>query len=343
MSSKRLARQIYTKEWKRARREVLNVRALVRAQLDAGDAANRAEESARDAASREEQAARDAARTGQALQEAEQQHNGPQHMPEIQPAEIEEQPEFMAEPTSSVSSSEQDSSSPSTHVSPAPSRRTLEESYIEEQTSSDPVEGMTHGEEEGASGMAAVIRLLEERKRLLLRTTDDTKRTMEEHMGLMTRRIEAMERRMEAMERRMEGMERKSETLEAAVVSNPPQPPLQEDVLLGLCSTVEELDRSLAQPERRNQMKRFLESLGGANPGAAIRHILRQVATNNVLAQYSLRGRRAKKPFQNLTLCKIITEACMQNFPGKKVADIEECTGHALKFAPHRRSAGPQD
>ncbi|XP_060799571.1 uncharacterized protein LOC132901275 [Neoarius graeffei] len=332
MSSKRLARQIYTKEWKRVRREVLNVQALVRAQLDAGDAANRAEESARDAA-----------RTGQALQEAEQQHNGPQHMPEIQPAEIEEQPEFMAEPTSSVSSSEQDSSSPSTHVSPAPSRRTLEESYIEEQTSSDPVEGMTHGEEEGASGMAAVIRLLEERKRLLLRTTDDTKRTMEEHMGRMTRRMEAMERRMEAMERRMEGMERKSETLEAAVVSNPPQPPLQEDVLLGLCSTVEELDRSLAQPERRNQMKRFLESLGGANPGAAIRRILCQVATNNVLAQYSLRGRRAKKPFQNLTLCKIITEACMQNFPGKKVADIEECIGHALKFAPHRRSACPQD
>ncbi|XP_060779999.1 uncharacterized protein LOC132888072 isoform X2 [Neoarius graeffei] len=267
-------------------------------------------------------------------------------MPEIQPAEIEEQPEFMAEPTSLFSSSEQDSSSPSTHVSPAPSRRTLEESYIEEQTSSDPVEGMTHGKEEGASGMAAVIRLLEERKRLLLRTTDDTKRTMEEHMGRMTRRMEAMERRMEAMERRMEGMERKSETLEAAVVSNPPQPPLQEDVLLGLCSTVEELeelDRSLAQPERRNQMKRFLESLGGANPGAAIRRILRQVATNNVLAQYSLRGRRAKKPFQNLTLCKIITEACMQNFPGKKVADIEECIGHALKFAPHRRSAGPQD
>ncbi|XP_060760049.1 uncharacterized protein LOC132870429 isoform X2 [Neoarius graeffei] len=192
---------------------------------------------------------------------------------------------------------------------------------------------MTHGEEEGASGMAAIIRLLEERKRLLLRTTDDTKRTMEEHMGRMTRR-------MEAMERRMEGMERKSEILGAAVVSNPPQPPLQEDVLLGLYSTVEELeelDRSLAQPERRNQMKRFLESLGGANPGAAIRRILRQVATNNVLVQYSLRGRRAKKPFQNLTLCKIIMEACMQNFPGKKVADIEECIGHALKFAPHRQ------
>ncbi|XP_034029399.1 uncharacterized protein LOC117513214 isoform X2 [Thalassophryne amazonica] len=45
--------------------------------------------------------------------------------------------------------------SPSTH---APSRRTLEDSYIEEQTSSQAVEGMTHGEEEGASGMAVLIK-----------------------------------------------------------------------------------------------------------------------------------------------------------------------------------------
>ncbi|XP_034029400.1 uncharacterized protein LOC117513214 isoform X3 [Thalassophryne amazonica] len=170
---------------------------------------------------------------------------------------------------------------------------------------------------------------MEETKRLLLRTTDDLKSTMEEHMGRMTRR--------------MEGMEKKSEMLEAAVVSNQPQPPLQEEVLLGQCSAVEELDRSLAQPDRRNQMKRFLESLGGANPGAAVHRILRQVATNHVLGQYSLRGRRVKKAFQNLAFCKVITEACMQNFPVMKVADIEECIGHALKFAPHRWSAGPQD
>ncbi len=56
---------------------------------------------------------------------------------------------------------------------------------------------------------------------------------MEEHMGQMTRRMEAIERRMEAMER-------KSKILEAAVAFNLPQPPLQEDLLLVQCSTVEE-------------------------------------------------------------------------------------------------------
>ncbi|KAM4560579.1 uncharacterized protein PAE49_012780 isoform 2-T2 [Odontesthes bonariensis] len=99
--------------------------------------------------------------------------------------------------------------------------------------------------------------------------------------------------------------------------------------------------RSLAQPERKNQMKRFLGSLGGVNPGAAVRRMSRQVATNQFLGEYSLRGRRAKKAFQGLALYKVITEACMQNY-SLTIADIEECISHALKFAPHRRPS-PQD
>ncbi|KAM4577261.1 uncharacterized protein PAE49_007104 isoform 2-T2 [Odontesthes bonariensis] len=183
---------------------------------------------------------------------------------------------------------------------------------------------MTLGE-----GMAVLIKLMKEQKAIQLQT----RRTMEEHMGRVTRRMEAIERRIDG--------------LEAAVLSSRPQhqAPQQEEVLLSQCKTVEELeelDRSLAQPERKNQMKRFLGSLGGANPGAAVRRMLRQVATNQVLGEYSLRRRRAKKAFQGLALYKVVTEACMQNYPLTTVADIEECISHALKFAPHRRPA-PQD
>ncbi|XP_063068734.1 uncharacterized protein LOC134460210 isoform X3 [Engraulis encrasicolus] len=313
MTAKRLARQLYTKEWKRARREVLDVRALVRAQLDAEDAADRAEKSAqRRTGSREDQAVRCTARAGHAVQEADQQPRRLQHMAGIQPVETEEQPdELMGEPTR-----------------------------------------MTHDKEEEASDLAVLI------KRMLLGIKEHMTRGMEaierrldaieRSLDAMERRLDAIERSLEAMERRMEGMEKKSEMLVAAVVSNlpQPQPPQQEEVLLGQCSTVEELeelDRSLSLPDRRNQMKRFLGRLGGANPGAAVRRILRQVATNQVLGQYSLRGRRAKKAFQNLALCKVIMEACMQNFPLMKVADVEEYIGHALKFAPHRRLTAPQD
>ena len=105
----------------------------------------------------------------------------------------------------------------------------------------------------------------------------------------------------------------------------------QEEVLSSPCRTVaelEELDQSLAQPDTKHKMvircpywcwtdlsykivkalyivwivyllfqQEFLGILGGSNIGSDIRRILRRVATNDVLAQYSLRGRRAKKAF----------------------------------------------
>ncbi|XP_063760522.1 uncharacterized protein LOC134878419 [Eleginops maclovinus] len=153
---------------------------------------------------------------------------------------------------------------------------------------------------------------------------------MEAHMGCMMRRIDALEAMVEALISR----------------THLPQPLLQaEDLLLAPCRTVdelEELDRSLAQEDRRNKMQHFLGTIGGASTGAAIRRILRRVATNDVLAQYSLRGRRAKKSFQDLALCKIIRAACVKNFPGQTEAEVEECIGHVLKSAPHRRPAGQQ-
>ncbi|XP_074521548.1 uncharacterized protein LOC141787164 [Halichoeres trimaculatus] len=113
-----------------------------------------------------------------------------------------------------------------------------------------------------------------------------------------------------------------------------------EDLLLSPCRTVgelEELDKSLSHQENKDRMEHYLGRLGGANVGSAIRRILRRVATNDVLAQYSLRGKRSKKAFQDLTLCKIITVACLKNFPDQTEATIEDFIGQVLKFAPHRR------
>ncbi|CAM4597479.1 unnamed protein product [Leuciscus chuanchicus] len=55
-----------------------------------------------------------------------------------------------------------------------------------------------------------------------------------------------------------------------------------------------------------------------------------QVATNDVLKQYSLRGRKAKKAFQDLTICR-------QMRGNLTAADVEDLIGQVLKFAPHRR------
>lgn len=58
----------------------------------------------------------------------------------------------------------------------------------------------------------------------------------------------------------------------------------------------------------------YLRSLGGANPGAAIRKMLRKVASKEVLSAYSLKGRKNKLAFQGLNICSIIIGKLSSNF-----------------------------
>ncbi|KAK7126507.1 hypothetical protein R3I94_017858 [Phoxinus phoxinus] len=57
------------------------------------------------------------------------------------------------------------------------------------------------------------------------------------------------------------------------------------------------------------------------------------------IKQFSLRGRKAKKAFQDLTICRVITAAFQKNFPAVTAAETEDLIGQVLKFAPHRRPA----
>ncbi|XP_060798217.1 uncharacterized protein LOC132900206 [Neoarius graeffei] len=126
------------------------------------------------------------------------------------------------------------------------------------------------------------------------------------HDGQGVSAITAMfERITEAhMSRLMWRLEARFDKIESLVETNAPThtPQLQqEDVVLAKpCSMVMELlelDRSLEQPDKRNKMQHFLETVGGAGLGAAIHRMLRRAANNEVLAHYSLRGRRAKMSF----------------------------------------------
>ncbi|KAG1925657.1 hypothetical protein F2P79_025384 [Pimephales promelas] len=84
----------------------------------------------------------------------------------------------------------------------------------------------------------------------------------------------------------------------------------EEEILEnGPCQTVEELkqfDTSLENKETRTKMVNYLRSIGGTNPGAAVRKMLRKVATNEVLSAYSLRGKKTKMAFQELRICSLI-------------------------------------
>ncbi|XP_077409530.1 uncharacterized protein LOC144039751 [Vanacampus margaritifer] len=99
---------------------------------------------------------------------------------------------------------------------------------------------------------------------------------------------------------------------------------------------------STVQPSwNEKESTRFLQEKlpgkTGRSERRTIRRILRRVATNDVLSEYSLRGRKSKKPFQDLTLCEIIIAACRKNFVSQTEAQFEAAIGLALKSAPHRQ------
>ncbi|KAG1927369.1 hypothetical protein F2P79_024307 [Pimephales promelas] len=111
--------------------------------------------------------------------------------------------------------------------------------------------------------------------------------------------ITRMAQRMDSFEEKME--QKMDELLMLLRSSQSPLSAPVDDMLLSPCSTVtelEEFDRSLGQQERRDNMQIFLTTLGGSTSGTAIRNMIRRVATNDVLKQYSLRGRKAKNALE---------------------------------------------
>lgn len=107
----------------------------------------------------------------------------------------------------------------------------------------------------------------------------------------------------------------------------------------GPCQTVEEfhsINSVLENKEKRLKMMNYLRSLGGSNPGAAVRRMLRKIATNEVLGAFSLKGKKGKRPFKDLNVCSIIIGATQKNFQTLKASDVEDLIGMVLKFAPHR-------
>ncbi|XP_039668998.1 uncharacterized protein LOC120566540 [Perca fluviatilis] len=71
----------------------------------------------------------------------------------------------------------------------------------------------------------------------------------------------------------------------------------------------------------------FPDKPGGSTGGTAMRRMLRRVATNDVLKLYILQGRKGKKAFQDLTICRVITAVSQKNFPALTAADAEDLIG----------------
>ncbi|XP_067309280.1 uncharacterized protein [Pseudorasbora parva] len=112
---------------------------------------------------------------------------------------------------------------------------------------------------------------------------------------------------------------------------------------------IEELTRSLQTPAQleeasdklkdlahRKKVVDYLSLLGGKTPGDSVRRMMREIGTNGLWANYSLKGRKGKRNFQDLAIYPIIIQACHKIHPTTLQKTIENCIADTLRYAPHR-------
>ncbi|XP_078330102.1 uncharacterized protein LOC144624344 [Crassostrea virginica] len=119
---------------------------------------------------------------------------------------------------------------------------------------------------------------------------------------------------------------------------------LTEDILPRPLNTVDEmktLEESLKDDQYKKKMVLFLTSQGGHDSGDCLRRIMKRIGTNHLWSQYSLRGQKQKRSFQQHPICKIAIKCCLKNFPKTKILQLEEILIDFLKQAPHKKG-GPK-
>ncbi|XP_046856603.1 uncharacterized protein LOC124449683 isoform X2 [Xenia sp. Carnegie-2017] len=103
---------------------------------------------------------------------------------------------------------------------------------------------------------------------------------------------------------------------------------------------LEELSSSHDEEKSRRKLLQFLVALCANTCANSVRRIMTKLGTNNLWSQYSLKGRKSKRPFQHLALCKVITKAFFKAHKGCSEANVEEQIAeflnmlHASKVVP---------
>ncbi|XP_046856605.1 uncharacterized protein LOC124449685 [Xenia sp. Carnegie-2017] len=113
-----------------------------------------------------------------------------------------------------------------------------------------------------------------------------------------------------------------------------------EDVVPNPLDSVEELEElssSLDEEKSRRKLLQFLVALCANTCANSVRRVMTKLGTNNLWSQYSLKGRKSKRPFQHLALCKVITKASLRAHKGCSEANVEEQIAEFLKYAPGRQ------
>ncbi|XP_034557600.1 uncharacterized protein LOC117825766 isoform X2 [Notolabrus celidotus] len=107
---------------------------------------------------------------------------------------------------------------------------------------------------------------------------------------------------------------------------------------LKTAAALEAVCDKLNDAAHRKKVVDYLSLLGGTTPGDSVRRIMRRIGTNALWANYSLKGRKGKRKFQDLAIYPVIVKACQKNHSKTLQKTIESCISDTLRYAPHRRT-----
>ncbi|KAG1955488.1 hypothetical protein F2P79_008545 [Pimephales promelas] len=111
------------------------------------------------------------------------------------------------------------------------------------------------------------------------------------------------------------------------------------EVLEEPCKSVEELEElceKLKAAEFRKKIIRYLCLQSAGSLGDGIRRMLKKIGENSLWAEYSYKGRKGKRAFQQLLINDAIIRACSKVYPHHKTQSVEDVIAVTLKHAPHR-------
>ncbi|ROL46697.1 hypothetical protein DPX16_12590 [Anabarilius grahami] len=160
----------------------------------------------------------------------------------------------------------------------------------------------------------------------------------EDHLlSLITQKIISMESEMKAMRSSIAALyELYARTLGDGTAQR------MEEMNLDVCDSMEELlllEEKLKEETFRNRVTHHLSLVGGPNPGENTRRVMRAVASYSVWKEFSLKGKKGKRPLQNMTIMKVIKKAVMMSNRGIQQAKVEDIVADTLKHAPASKHA----
>ncbi|XP_051953918.1 uncharacterized protein LOC127623570 [Xyrauchen texanus] len=114
------------------------------------------------------------------------------------------------------------------------------------------------------------------------------------------------------------------------------------EVLEEPCKSVEELEElceKLKAVEFRKKIIRYLCLQSAGSLGDGIRRMLKKIGENSLWAEYSYKGRKGTRAFQQLLINDAIIRACTKVYLHHKTQSVEDMIAVTLKHAPHREKA----